>query len=48
MSEPTATVLLLLVVAAFGWMIVRVVTTLGAGAQSSKRADYGALGGSSQ
>jgi len=45
MSDMTATILLVLVVGAFGWAIYRVLATLNAGGPSAKRADYGALGG---
>ena len=47
MSEGTATALLVLVIAAFGWIIFRVISTLEAGGPSAKEADYAALGGSS-
>lgn len=46
MSDMSATVLLILVVAAFAWAVFRVLSTLQAGGQSAKRANYGALGGS--
>jgi len=46
MSDLTASLLLLILVGAFGWAIFRVVTTLEAGGPSSKRADYASLGGS--
>lgn len=46
MSDLTASLLLLILVGAFGWVIFRVVTTLEAGGPSSKSADYASLGGS--
>ena len=46
MSDMTATILLVLVVGAFGWAIYRVLATLNAGGPSAKRADYASLGGS--
>jgi len=44
MSETHITILLLVCIAAFGWVVVRVVRTLGAGGESSTRADTLASG----
>lgn len=44
MSEMHITFLLIIAVVAFGWLVVRVVGTLGAGSENSTRADTFATG----